>query len=171
MIKSYALDGIKSQDINLLPDERGLFAEAIRSDWSDLIDGWVNQANLSQSYPGVVRAWHRHLRGQVDYFLVLKGALKICAFDDKSRKLVEIVNSSNKPALVRIPGHYWHGTKNVGDDVSITIYFTNKLYDHRSPDEERRPWNDPAIVPAEINGSKADPRVSQPFDWFYPPFK
>ena len=171
MIKNYSLEGIKSQEINLLPDERGLFAEALRSDWSELIDEWFNQANLSQSYPGIVSAWHRHMRGQVDYFLVLKGALKICAYDENTNKLVEIVGSGSKPTLVRIPGHYWHGTKNVCDELSITVYFTNKLYDAKNPDEERRLWNDPTIVPVEINGSKNDPRVNQPFDWFYPPYK
>ena len=170
-IKNYALDGVKSLELELFPDERGMFAQAIRSDWPDFVDDWVNQANLSHSYPGVVRAWHRHLRGQVDYFLVVKGALKICAYDDRSRKLVEIINSSSKPSLVRIPGHYWHGTKNVSNELSITVYFTNKLYDPSNPDEERRPWNDPAIVPVEISGIKKDPRVNQPFDWFYPPYK
>ena len=61
---------MQHQDINLLPDERGFFAETLRTDWNDFIDEWVAQANLSFSYPGIVRAWHRHLRGQVDYFLV-----------------------------------------------------------------------------------------------------
>jgi dTDP-4-dehydrorhamnose 3,5-epimerase len=171
VIKEYSLEGIRSRQIDLLTDERGLFAEAIRSDWSDLIDEWVTQANLSLSYPGIIRAWHRHLRGQVDYFLVVKGSLKICAYDERSRMLVEIVSSSAKPSLVRIPGHYWHGIKNISDELSITVYFTNRLYDARKPDEERRPWNDQLLIPAEINGSKSDPRVGMPFDWFYPPYK
>ncbi len=171
MIKNYALEGIKSQEINLLPDERGLFAEIMRSDWQDLIDEKIVQANLSQSYSGVVRAWHRHMRGQVDYFIVVKGALKICAYDDKSRQLVEIVDSSSRPMLVRIPGHYWHGTRNVGDELSIVVYFTNRLYDAGNPDEERRSWNDPQIIPVEINGNRNDPRAGKPFDWFFPPYK
>jgi len=171
MTKGYPLEGIRTQEINLLPDERGLFAEIIRSDWSEFIDEWITQANLSHSYPGVVRAWHRHLRGQVDYFWVFKGSLKICVYDDQSRKLVEIINSSSKPALVRIPGHYWHGIKNISDELSITMYFTNRLYDAKNPDEERRPWNDPSIVPVEINGSKADQRANKPWDWFAPPYK
>ena len=171
MIKNYALEGIRSQEINLLPDERGLFAEIMRSDWSDLIDEKIVQANLSHSYPGVVRAWHRHLRGQVDYFMVVKGALKICAYDDNTKGLVEIVNSASRPMLVRIPGQYWHGTRNVGDELSLVVYFTNRLYDANEPDEERRMWNDPNVIVAQINGSKNDPRVGRPFDWLFPPYK
>jgi len=66
-----------------LPDERGIFTELMRSDWRDLLEeDSIIQANLSMTYPGVVRAWHRHTRGQTDYFLVLKGSIKVCAYDD-----------------------------------------------------------------------------------------
>jgi hypothetical protein len=47
----------------------------MRADWKDLLgDDVVVQANLSVTYPGIVRAWHRHLRGQTDYFLVVRGS-------------------------------------------------------------------------------------------------
>lgn len=171
MMINYGLEGIRVHEINILPDERGLFAEVMRSDWADIMEDKIVQVNMSHSYPGIVRAWHRHMRGQVDYFLVLRGAIKICAFDDKTKRLVEIISSSSKPMLVRMPGTYWHGFRNVSNKVSLLVYFTNMLYDAKKPDEERRPWNDPTIVPVEINNNKADPRVNKPFDWFYPPYK
>ena len=146
----------------------------MRQDWTDIIGEPVVQANMSFTYPNIVRAWHRHLRGQVDVFLVLDGALKICAYDDASHKLVEVIGTSRKPTLVRVPGHYWHGFKAVSAGAAegaLLMYFVNRLYDAKDPDEERRPWNDPAIVPAEINGSKNDPRVGRAWDWFYPPHK
>ena len=111
MIKDYPLEGVRTYDINLLPDERGFFAEVLRLDWKDFISDEIVQANLSYTYPGVVRAWHRHLRGQVDYFLVLKGAAKICGYDATTDKLVEIISIGAKPVLVRMPGHYYHGFK------------------------------------------------------------
>jgi dTDP-4-dehydrorhamnose 3,5-epimerase len=171
MPKEYPLAGVKTHEINLIPDERGFFAEALRHDWGDFIDEWMAQVNVSYSYPGMVRAWHRHLRGQVDYFLVLKGAMKICAYDEETKKLVEVVGSGDKPMLIRIPGHYLHGTKTVSNEPSLIVYFVNRLYDNKNPDEERRAWNDPKIIPSEINGNKNDPRVNKPWDWFYPPYK
>ncbi|MEM2507703.1 MAG: dTDP-4-dehydrorhamnose 3,5-epimerase family protein [Nitrososphaeria archaeon] len=163
---------MRAQDINIIPDERGFFAEALRQDWKDLIEEeWVVQANISYSYPNVVRAWHKHERGQVDYFLVLKGAMKICAYEEETGKMIEIIASEEKPSIVRIPGKYLHGTKTVSDIPSLTVYFATKLYDYKSPDEIRRPWNDPTIIPIEINGRKDDPRVGKPWDWFYPPHK
>jgi dTDP-4-dehydrorhamnose 3,5-epimerase len=171
-MKEYSLRGVKTQEINILPDERGFFAEALRLDWKEFLETeWIEQTNVSYSYPDMVRAWHKHERGQIDYFLVLKGAMKICAFEEESRKMAEIIASGEKPTLVRIPGQYLHGTKTVSAEPSLTVYFVSKLYDYKSPDEIRRPWNDRAIIPTEINGKKDDSRVGKPWDWFFPPHK
>ncbi len=160
-VREYDLPGVKTYDLRVIPDERGFFSEAARRDWGELLEGdEIAQVNISFSYPGIIRAWHRHLRGQVDYFLVLQGAMKICAYDDRhgstNEKLVEVIASSHKPRLVRIPGIYWHGTKTVSSEPSLTVYFVTRLYDHQDPDEERRPWNDPRVI---------DPRTGQSFDW------
>ncbi len=166
------LEGLRVYELKKLPDERGFFCEIFRQDWKEFLgDEWIVQANLSYSYPGMVRAWHRHLRGQTDYFIVVKGAMKICAYDETSKALNEVVASEDRLQVVRVPGHYWHGTKTIGDKPSLTVYFVTRLYEYKNPDEERRPWNDPTIVPMEINGKKDDPRVGKPWDWFYPPHK
>lgn len=171
-MKEYPLKGVKANEINILPDERGFFAEALRQDWKELFeDEWMTQVNVSSSYPGIVRAWHKHVRGQVDYFLVLKGAMKICAYEEETGKLAEVIASGEKPTIVRIPGKYLHGTKTVSNEPSLTVYFVTRLYDYKNPDEVRRPWNDQKIVPTEINGKKDDPRVGKPWDWFSPPHK
>jgi dTDP-4-dehydrorhamnose 3,5-epimerase len=172
--RKFGLEGVQTYDVKIIPDERGFFSEALRQDWKGFLgDDWAAQVNLSYSYPGVVRAWHRHLRGQVDYFLVVKGAMKICAYEDSEKSpakggLTEVVTSEDRPQIVRIPGHYWHGTKTVGWEPSLTVYFVTKLYDYKSPDEERRPWNDATIVPTSVNGKTSDSRVGKPWDWFYP---
>jgi dTDP-4-dehydrorhamnose 3,5-epimerase len=167
-VKDFELVGVKVREINKNPDERGYFAEVARKDWADLFgQEWISQANLSYSYPGMIRAWHRHARGQIDYFLVLKGAMRIVAYDGDvdshtHSKIVEIVASDQKLQIVSIPGHYWHGTKTIGAKPSLTLYFVNNMYDYTKPDEERRPWNDSSI---------RDPKTGQPYDWNYAPHK
>ena len=157
------LDGVKIYEWKKIPDERGFFAELLRQDWKNLLgEEWITQANVSLSYPSVIRAWHRHLRGQTDYFAVLQGAMKICAYDDRLGQIDEIIASEHKPQIVRVPGHYWHGTKTVSSNPSLTLYFTTKLYDYETPDEERRPWNDQSII---------DAKTGKPFDWNKPPHK
>jgi len=162
------LPGVKVQDIRKNIDERGFFAEILREDWTELLgEDKIVQANLSYSFPGMIRAWHRHNRGQVDYFIVLKGALKICAYDDKpgsqtKGQLDEVVASGEKLQVVRIPGQYWHGTKTLGDGPSLTVYCVNRLYDLKNPDEERRAWNDSTII---------DSKSGKAYDWNKPPHK
>jgi dTDP-4-dehydrorhamnose 3,5-epimerase len=157
--------------LDIFPDDRGFFTEVMRKDWHDFIDEEIVQSNLSYSYPNTVRAWHRHQRGQVDYFMVIKGALKICAYDDDIKSMAEIVASQDKRMLVKIPGHYWHGFKAISEIPAFLVYYTTRFYDYQDPDEERRAWNDPEIIPLEINGNKNDPRASKPWDWFYLPYK
>lgn len=157
------LKGVKIHELKKFPDERGFFAELLRRDWKNLLgDEWVVQANLSYSYPEIVRAWHRHLRGQIDYFIVLKGAMKICVYDEETRQLEEIVTSEHKLQAIRVPGHYWHGTKTLGNEPSLTIYFVTRLYNYNNPDEERRPWNDPEIV---------DSKTGHPYNWEKLPYR
>ncbi len=166
------LDGIRVKTIKRLVDERGFFCEAMRMDWKELFgEDNIVQVNHSFTYPDVIRAWHRHLRGQVDYFLALKGAIKICAFDDKTAELDEVVSSGSDLQVVRIPGHYWHGFKAVGTEPAMLVYFTTNLYNYADPDEERRAWNDPALIPKVINGKNNDVRVGKIWDWNYPPHK
>src|SRR5467141_128140 len=119
------LPGVRVHDVNKRIDERGFFAEIVRNDWKDFLDDdTIAQANVSLSYPGMIRAWHRHRKGQVDYLMVVKGTMKICAYDDKEDSstrghLDEIIASEEKLQLVRVPGHYWHGTMTLGVQPSL----------------------------------------------------
>jgi dTDP-4-dehydrorhamnose 3,5-epimerase len=86
-------------------------------------------------------------------------------------ELVEIVASGERPQAVKINGKYWHGTKCVSPVTAETVYYVTRLYDREKPDELRRPWNDPAIVPRSINGNVHDQRVGKAWDWNFPPHK
>ncbi|MCW4047195.1 MAG: dTDP-4-dehydrorhamnose 3,5-epimerase family protein [Candidatus Bathyarchaeota archaeon] len=166
------LKGLTIKPMKRFSDERGFFAEIMRSDWKDLFgDDKIVQANISVTYPTVIRAWHRHIKGQNDYFVALRGCLKICAYDEKTKELNEIISTSQDLQIIRTPGYYWHGFKVLGNEPAMLLYFTTKLYNYANPDEERRPWDDQTLIPKSINGKKDDPRVGKPWDWNYPPHK
>ena len=162
------LPGFKVQDLKKNIDERGFFAEIYRQDWGDLVgNDRVVQANLLYSHPGVIRAWHRHNSGQTEYFFVLEGTVKVCAYDDRTDsptigQLTEAVASTERVQVVRVPGFYWHGIKVVGDRPALTVYCVNRVYDSENPDKERRAWNDSSII---------DPRTGKPYDWNAAPHK
>jgi dTDP-4-dehydrorhamnose 3,5-epimerase len=167
------LTGMKIKLLKRFPDERGIFTEIFRKDWPDLLDekDEIVQSNLSTTYPNVIRAWHRHEKGQTDYFVVIKGALRICAYNEVTRELDEIVSTGENLQVVKVPGHYWHGFKVVGNEPALLVYFTTRLYDAAQPDEERRQWDDKTLTPSSINGKKDDPRVGKSWNWNYPPHK
>lgn len=171
------INGCVIKELKKHVDERGFFVELLRKEWKDLFfDDIVEQFNYSHSYSGVIRAWHRHVRGQIDYFICIEGSVKICAYDDRAgsetyRELNEIVVSEEVLKVVRIPGILWHGYKVIGTKPCKLLYGVNKLYDYNNPDEEKRPWNDQNIIPLSINGNKNDPRVGNPWDWNYSPHK
>jgi len=166
------LKGVTIRQLKRFPDERGFFTEVMRKDWKDLFaEDKIAQANLSITYPGVIRAWHRHLRGQTDYLIALKGAIKICIYDEKTRELDEVVSTDRDLQAVRVPGHYWHGFKVIGKEPVMLLYFTTNLYDSANPDEERRPWDDLTVIPKSINSKTDDLRVGKPWNWNYPPHK
>jgi len=63
-VKDLPLAGVKIVDLVTFPDERGSFTEVMRIDWKEIVQDEIVQANLSVSYPGIVRAWHKHERGK-----------------------------------------------------------------------------------------------------------
>jgi len=137
----HQLEGVRVRYLSPHVDKRGTFTELYRIDWKEFISENIVQVNLSVSKPGIIRAWHRHSRGQVDYMLVIKGIMRIML---KVRdKCYHLISSCASPMLVRIPGHYWHGTENLGHEDSMILYFVTKLYDYDNPDEEREEYKEP----------------------------
>jgi len=140
------IEGVRILDIKEIKDRRGFLAEIFRQDWKDFVGkDRIAQANISVILPGVVKAWHRHRRGQVDYFVVLNGTIKLCAYEGKKKLFSEIMLTGDKLQIARIPGHYWHGLKNMSPFPTTYIYFVTKLYDYKNPDEGRKEWDDKGI--------------------------
>ena len=91
--------------------------------WKDIFRDNIVQANMSITYPGIIRAWHKHERGQVDYFVITRGTAKICVYDEKIEELNEIISTDKIIQVVRVPGNYWHGFKAISNEPATMIYF------------------------------------------------
>ena len=156
------LPGLRIRKLEKNIDKRGMFQEILRSDWKELLEeDIILQSAVSLSHSGIVRAWHRHIKGQIDYLVVFQGTVKVCIFDDsqgalKRDRFEELIVSDKEPTIIRIPGGYWHGTKNIGENDSLIIYFMTKLYDYNCPDEERMSWESRDII---------DPRTNKYYEW------
>lgn len=134
---------VEVRDLQVNADERGHLVEIFREDW-DEYDLDPSMSYFSMSYPGAVRAWHRHTRGQVDYFVCPTGRIKIGVYDDRDGsptegELDEFVIGEHNQRVVRIPGDCWHGFEVIGNERALLINFPTNLYDYDDPDEERLP--------------------------------
>jgi dTDP-4-dehydrorhamnose 3,5-epimerase len=151
------IHGVKTKDLQINADERGSLTEMWRSDW-ELFEEEPSMSYFSVTYPGIIRAWHRHSRGQIDHFVVPHGKVKVGIYDDREDsptkgELNTFVIGEGNMKIVRIPGDCWHGFKCVGDERATLINYPTNLYDYENPDEERIPYDSEKI----------------PLDWEEPP--
>ena len=143
------IDGVKLRELQVNADERGHLVEVFREDW-ELYNPDPAMSYYSMTYSGIVRAWHRHIEGQVDHFVCPKGRIKIGIYDDRRNsptqgELNTFVVGEHNQVAVRIPGDCWHGFKAIGDEPAFLLNFPSKLYDYEEPDEERIPHDSDKI--------------------------
>ena len=139
------IEGVEIRELQVNADERGHLVEMYRTDW-DIFDPDPAMSYHSMTYPGVVRAWHRHTEGQVDHFVCPKGRLKIGIYDERegsptNGEVNTFVIGEHDQKAIRIPGDCWHGFKAIGDKPAFLVNFPTKLYDYGKPDEERIPYD------------------------------
>lgn len=137
------IDGIEVKELKKNEDERGFLCEILRKDWS-IFDEFA-MTYVSVTYPGTVRAWHRHPKTrQKDLFFVLLGMARIVVYDQRENSATkglinEFVIGEDNMMLLKIPGECWHGFKALGAKPAVLLNFPNKLYNYENPDEERLP--------------------------------
>jgi dTDP-4-dehydrorhamnose 3,5-epimerase len=141
------IDGVSTQKLRLIPDERGRLMEILRSDWP--VFKKFGQVYMTTNYPGVVKAWHYH-RKQTDMVACVKGMVKLVLFDGREgspthREVNEFFVGEHNPTLVVIPPGVYHGWKCISESESVVINCPDELFDYEHPDEHRAPYDDPNI--------------------------
>jgi dTDP-4-dehydrorhamnose 3,5-epimerase len=135
------IQGIEIRRLEKHADERGFLCELLRKDWKPNEEFVMTYFSLT--YPGIVRAWHRHLKTkQIDNMCIIQGMAKIVVYDDRKDSptkgtINEFIIGEDNMQLIRIPGDCWHGFKALGTKPVILLNFPNKLYNYENPDEER----------------------------------
>lgn len=152
------IDGVETRDLTVNADNRGHLVEMFRSDW-ELFDPDPEMAYYSLSYPGVIRAWHRHTEGQVDHFVCPEGRIRVGVYDDREEsptrgETAEFVTGEHDPQVIRVPGDCWHGFEAIGTEPALFVNFPTALYDYEDPDEHRLP-PDTSEVPFDWQGDPA----------------
>lgn len=133
------IEGVKTKQLKVIPDERGRLMELLRADDELFIK--FGQVYLTTAYPGVVKGWHYHKK-QYDNLAVVKGMMKLVLYDDRqdSRthgEINEFFVGEHNPMLIQIPPFVLHGFKCIGEEEALVINCPTEVYCYNEPDEFR----------------------------------
>lgn len=113
-------------DIPIYGDERGIFAEVLKTRNS-------GQISFFTSLPGEIRGGHYH-HTKTEKFIIVKGRARFGFRHLLTDQTYEINVSNEKPCVVEtIPG-WVHNIENIGDDELIAILWANEVFDRDLPD-------------------------------------
>lgn len=107
------------------------------------------QVNFSVTYPGVIKAWHRHDR-QTDFWIGLLGHLKAGIFREADGQSWLAILGEKRPAVLIIPPPLWHGAATVGDSPAGLLYYVTHAYNAAQPDEHRRAFDSVPGFPWQV---------------------
>ena len=133
------IEGVSTKQLKVIPDERGRLMEILRFD--DLQFSKFGQIYMTTTYPGVVKAWHKHEK-QIDNVTCILGMIKLVLYDPRKvsqtfGQIDQICMGGCNPMLVQIPHGAWHGWMCVSVEEAIIINVPTEEYNYRSPDEQR----------------------------------
>jgi dTDP-4-dehydrorhamnose 3,5-epimerase len=141
------IEGVKIKQIKRHCDDRGFFSEIIK--FGEETFAQVKQTSYSQTYPGVIKAFHWHKK-QTDIWFFASGMAQVVLYDlreDSStyqETNVFYMGEAN-PLLLLIPPGVAHGYRVLGSQPAGLFYHTTEPYNPENPDEERIPFDDPKI--------------------------
>jgi dTDP-4-dehydrorhamnose 3,5-epimerase len=128
-------------------DDRGFLVEILKE--TDLFFKPLKQTTYTETYPGVIKAFHWHKK-QWDFWFVVRGMAQIVLYDlregspTKGETNVFYLGEKNL-AILAIPPGVAHGYRVLGNQPLGLFYHTSEIYDPKNPDEERIPFDDKTI--------------------------
>jgi dTDP-4-dehydrorhamnose 3,5-epimerase len=133
------IDGVKTKELRVIPDERGRLMEILRCD--DNLFSNFGQVYMTTTYPSVVKAWHKHEK-QTDNVACIQGMIKLALYDAREKsptykEVNEFYLGIHNPLLVQIPAGIYHGWMCVSHEEAIVVNIPTEPYDHQHPDEQR----------------------------------
>ena len=133
------IDGVKIKKLKVIPDERGRLMEMFRAD--DEFFEKFGQVYVTTTYPGVVKAWHKHEK-QADNMACVAGMVKLALYDARQGspthgKIDQFCMGVHNPILIHIPAGIYHGWMCLSDSESIVVNAPTEMYDYKNPDEQR----------------------------------
>ena len=141
---------VEARPFAVWPDDRGYFLEVARLGQGLVAEFSAGSMQISAAlnYPGIVKAFHYH-KAQSDYWVPAAGLLQVALVDlRRGSKTFGLKNTfyigALRPWQLLIPPGVAHGYKVIGEQPSVLVYVTNRIYD--PADEGRIPHNHGSIA-------------------------
>ena len=133
------IEGVQIKKIIKYCDDRGFLAEILKE--NDPFFKNIKQTTYTESFPGVIKAFHYH-KTQDDIWFVSRGLAQIVLHDlrqiSKTSKETQVIYSGDdNPLLIFIPRGVAHGYRVLGNEKVGLFYHTTESYDPENPDEFR----------------------------------
>jgi dTDP-4-dehydrorhamnose 3,5-epimerase len=133
------IEGVKTKQLRVVPDQRGRLMEILRAD--DDLFLQFGQVYVTTTYPRVVKAWHLHKK-QTDNVACVQGMIKLAVYDPREdsptyREVNEFYLGIHNPLLVQLPAGVYHGWMCVSPEDAIVVNVPTEVYDREDPDEFR----------------------------------
>jgi dTDP-4-dehydrorhamnose 3,5-epimerase len=142
------IDGVVLKRCTAHADDRGHLIEVVRDD--EPVFREVKQTTWTVTYPGVIKAFHWHVR-QWDVWFFAFGMAQVVLHDLRegsptSGETQVLFMGERDPMVIAIPPGVAHGYRVLGNTPIGLFYHTTEHYDPADPDELRIPYDDPRIA-------------------------
>jgi dTDP-4-dehydrorhamnose 3,5-epimerase len=133
------IDGVEIKKLKVIPDERGRLMEILRAD--DEFFEKFGQVYMTTTYPGVVKAWHKHEK-QTDNVVCVQGMIKLALYDSREKsptfkEINQFYLGIHNPLLIQIPPGIYHGWTCISEEEAIIVNIPTEVYNYKNPDEQR----------------------------------
>lgn len=133
------IEGVKTKALRVIPDERGRLMEILRRD-DEFFCGF-GQVYMTTTYPGVVKAWHKHEK-QTDNIACLAGMIKMVLYDGRAGssthgEINQFYLGVHNPMLIQVPAGVYHGWMCVSEEEALVVNIPTEPYNPTNPDEQR----------------------------------
>ena len=138
---------VKIKQLKINADDRGFLTELLKE--GEEIFKEIKQSNYTESYPGIIKAFHWHKK-QWDVWFAVKGMAQVVLYDLRKdsptykETNVFYLGEDNRLVLLIPPG-VAHGYRVLGNKNLGLIYFSTEVYNTKNPDEQRISFDDPKI--------------------------
>jgi len=144
------IDGVSIVTVKNFTSEDSDFSELLRINAQgkseQFPDFQIAQINRTTQIPGSIKGWHLHLAQDELWYVPDEARILTCLWDIRKTSptygtVMRIPVGGSAQSMIYIPRGVAHGSANVSQKISVTIYFMNKQFDIHNPDEHRIPWD------------------------------